>query len=97
MLRMEEIKDYLSIDFDDPATDRMLERMALTADAYLQGSLGSDYPSSDDRAKQIALIVIGDLYDNRGGSDKVSGATKKLVSDFSVQLRCELLRRKENG
>lgn len=95
-LTIEEVKDYLSIDYTDERTDRVLTRTLKVADKFLKGSIGEDYPVDDERAKEIALIVIDDLYSNRGLSDKVAGTTRRLVEDFSLQLKLELRRKNES-
>lgn len=95
-LTMQEITDYLGIDYTDARTDRVLTRTLKVADLYLKGSIGEDYPVDDERAKELALIVIDDLYSNRGLSDKVAGTTRRLVDDFTLQLKLELRRKKES-
>lgn len=95
-LDIKEVLEYLSIDYTDDRTTNVLTRTLKIADLYLKGSIGEDYPKDDERAKEIALIVIDDLYNNRGLSDKVAGATRRLVEDFSLQLRLELRRKKES-
>ncbi|MDD2954350.1 MAG: head-tail connector protein [Parabacteroides sp.] len=92
MPTLEEVKDYLCIDFDDEATNRTLNRLILTADAYLKGAIGENYPTDNHKAKQIALLLISDLYDNRDLTEKVSANMRKIVDDFSLQLRLELSR-----
>ena len=87
---------YLGIDYADEMVTLNLERAIKTADAYLRGSIGENYPISDPRAKELALIVISDLYDKRGMVSTVSGNTRRLVEDLSLQLRLEL-RRGSNG
>lgn len=96
-LTEKEIIDYLGIDYTDDRTTRVLTRTLKTADAYLKGSIGEDYPVDDPRAKEIALIVIDDLYSNHDLTDKVSGNIRRLVEDFSLQLKLELRRKKENN
>ena len=81
---------YLGIDYEDDMTIKNVERTIKTADAYLKGSIGRDYPVNDPRAKELALIIISDLYDNRGIQSTISGNTRKLVDDLSLQLRLEL-------
>lgn len=95
-LTIQEVKDYLSIDYTDERTERVLTRTLKVADKYLKGSIGEDYPVDDERAKEIALIVIDDLYSNRGLNDKVAGTTRRLVDDFSLQLKLELRRKNES-
>ncbi len=92
--------EYLGIDYEDEMTTRNIERAIHAADRYLQGSIGECYPRDDSRSQELALIVVADLFDNRGlqaqAGGNVSSATRKLVDDFSLQLRLEL-RRAANG
>lgn len=89
-LSKDEIIDYLGIDYQDERTDRLFERYLSLADKFLQGSLGKNYPSDDERVKEIALIIIGDLYDNHDLNDKTSGTIRRLLNDFQMQLRAEM-------
>ena len=88
----EEVLSYLGIDYADEMVTRNVERAIKTADAYLKGAVGDNYPTEDPRAKELALIFISDLYDNRGMIEKVSGNVRRLVDDFMLQLRLELRR-----
>jgi len=92
----DEVLDYLGIDYADDMVNRNIDRCIRVATAYLKGSIGEKYPIDDPRAKELALIVISDLYDNRGTDGSVSANTRRLVTDLSLQLRLEL-RRKTNG
>lgn len=89
-----EVLAYLGIDYADETIENNINRLIKTADKYLEGSIGKDYPKDDERAKELALIVISDLYDNRGINEKngVSNNVRRLVNDFSLQLRLELSR-----
>jgi hypothetical protein len=87
-----EALEYLGIDYSDDMVTHNIERAIKTADAYLKGSIGENYPTEDPRAKELALIIISDLYDNRGFNSTVSGNTRRLVDDLSLQLRLELRR-----
>lgn len=87
---------YLGIDYADDMVRSNIERTIKTADAFLKGSVGEDYPVEDPRSKELALIIISDLYDKRGMVSTVSGNTRRLVDDLSLQLRLEL-RRGSNG
>lgn len=93
MLTEQEVYDYLGYDIADDTIKRNVLRMIRTADAYLKGAIGRDYPANDPRAKELALIIIGDLSDNRGMSEKVSGVVRRLVSDFTMQLQVEEVKR----
>lgn len=92
VVTIEEVKAYLGIDYADDMVNDNIERAINTANAYLKGSIGNDYPTDDPRAKELALIIISDLYDNRGLQSTISGNTRRLVDDLSLQLRLELRR-----
>mgnify|MGYP004616040297 CR=1 FL=1 len=87
MVTLEEVKNYLHVDFDDD--DEILQSLIAAADEYLRGAVNPNYDTMSERAKMLSLIVISDLYDNRGISDKASGNVRKLVEDFSLQLKLE--------
>ena len=91
VVTVDEVLNYLGIDYSDDMINQNIRRAINTADAFLQGSIGVDYPRTDPRAKELALIYISDIYDNRGlmatgGSNNI----RRLVEDFSLQLRLEL-------
>ena len=88
----EDLLAYLGIDYADDMVINNISRVISTADAYLKGSIGEDYPTEDPRSKELALIIISDLYDNRGLTTTVSGNVRKLVDDLSLQLRLEMRR-----
>ena len=95
MPTVEEVLTYLGIDYADDMVTRNVERSIQTADAYLKGSIGANYPAEDPRVKELALIFISDLYDNRGMIEKTAGNVRRLVDDMSLQLRLELSRASE--
>ena len=92
VVTIEEALTYLGIDYADSMVRTNIERTIKTADAYLKGAVGDDYPVDDPRSKELALIIISDLYDKRGLISTVSGNTRKLVDDLALQLRLELRR-----
>lgn len=96
VVTVDEALSYVGIDYADDMVNSNITRAIKTADAMLKGSIGEDYPIEDPRAKELALIIVSDLYDNRGLTSTVSGNTRRLVEDFSLQLRLEL-RRRSNG
>ena len=59
------------------------------ADSWLKGAIGENYPRNDERAKQLALFVIEDLYDRGSYSVKENKNIEKLKNDFVMQLQCE--------
>lgn len=84
-----EVFEALGIDYADDIITRNVERMIKSADAYLKGSIGKNYPVSDPRAKELALVIIADLYDNRNLTTPTNN-TRRLIEDFSLQLRLEM-------
>lgn len=92
VVNVEEVLAYLGIDYADSMVKTNIARAIKTADAYLKGSIGENYPVQDPRSKELALLLVADLYDNRGLTSTVSGNTRRLVDDLSLQLRLELRR-----
>lgn len=90
-----EVLAYLGIDYSDDMVSANIQRIIKTADSYLKGSIGEDYPIDDPRSKELALIICSELYENRGLISAISGNTRKLVDDFSWQLRLELRRKSD--
>lgn len=91
----QEVINYMGIDYADDMVKANINRAIMTADAYLKGAIGKDYPKDDPRAKELSLIFIADLYDNRGVIEKVSGNVRRLVDDMILQLKLELMRSAE--
>lgn len=94
VVSVDEVLSYLGIDVTDNVVISNITRAIKTADAYLKGSIGEDYPHQDPRAKELALLIISDLYDNRGltVSNNMTNNVRRLVDDLSLQLRLELRR-----
>lgn len=90
MLTLQEVKDYLGIDYSDDMIDRNLERLIKTADMIMKGGVGENYPADDPRAIELNLIIIDDLYSNRGVDNRTSSNTRKLINDMMFQLKMEL-------
>ena len=95
VITTEDIRDYLGIDYTDDVILKNINLAISTADAYLTGSIGENYPVEDPRVKTLALIIVSELYDNRGLIENLSGNTRKLVQDLEWQLRLDM-RRSQN-
>lgn len=93
MLSVDDVKKELGIDFSDKNTDARLERYIKVAEAWLKGAVGT-YNSSDERAKQLALLIIEDLFDRNSNTVKENATINKLKNDFIMQLKWET---KEDG
>jgi hypothetical protein len=92
VVQVQDVLNYLGIDYADNMVTANVTRSISTADAYLKGAVGANYPAEDPRAKELALIFIADLYDNRGMLEAVNKNVRRLVDDFLLQLRLELRR-----
>ena len=98
MPNLQDVLFYLGIDYDDTMVSANAERALNTAIQIMCGAIGEDvkvYLPDDPRVDELVLIYADDLYSQRGGSAKVSNATRRLVSDMELQLRMELRRAKE--
>ena len=89
MLSIDDVKKELGIDFSDKNTDARLARYIQVADAWLKGAVG-DYNANDERAKQLALLIIEDLFDRNSNSVKENATISKLKNDFIMQLKWEV-------
>lgn len=88
MLELEDVKKELGIDFSDKNTDDRIERYIQLADAWLKGAIG-EYDKKDERAKQLALLIIEDLFDRNSNTVKENATINKLKNDFVMQLKWE--------
>lgn len=94
---IEEVCDQLGFDVveveaeESHVVKRNIIRLIKFSDMYLQGAIGKHYPRDDERAKQIALLVISDLYEYRDlDSKNISNTTRKLLNDLEWQLKTEM-------
>lgn len=100
MLTIEDALTYLGIDYPDAVIKKNVTRALATARAAVLGGVGEDvdtYLPDDSRVAELTLIYMEDLYSQRGVAAKVSGATRRLVSDMELQLRMELATARENA
>ncbi|MCD7800673.1 MAG: head-tail connector protein [Ruminococcus sp.] len=89
IVTIDDVKNYLGIDYSDTMVESNLNRLISTAESYIKGAIGEDYPEDDSRTKELALIVISELYDTRGMSENSSNNLRKIINDISLQLRLE--------
>lgn len=92
--------EHLGIDEADEAVSRNVARALAAAQHTLYGAVGEDveqYMPDDPRAAELVLMYLDDLYDERGVSAKVSGATRHLLQTLELQLRLELCAARERA
>lgn len=92
---LEEVCDYLGFLVEEVEEDKVVKRNILRlikfSNQYLKGAIGEKYPVEDERAKEIALLVISDLYEYRElDSKNISNTTKKILNDLELQLKTEI-------
>ena len=92
VVSVEEVLAYLGIDYADDMVNTNITRAIKTADAYLKGSIDENYPVDNPKVKELTLLLVADLYNERGLTSTVSNNMRRLVEDLSLQLRLELRR-----
>lgn len=86
---------YLGYDYILVANDEMIfdnaRRSLKSAIRYAEGAVGTGFTlGEDERYDELVFIYAEDLFNNRGVSAKVSGATRLLVQGLEQQLRLKL-------
>ena len=86
-----DVKEYLGIDYDDDYSKKNIDKFIKTAESTLQGAINNfDKLKKDDRAKQLALFIIEELYDRETSSSfKENASREKLKATLMLQLQCE--------
>lgn len=86
------VRDYLGIEEENDAViNRNIERQCAAADRYLQSAIHKNYDRDDPRAKELAVMVVAELYDNRGIiSSRADAAFRRIAREFMQQMRLEM-------
>lgn len=98
MLTIDDVMDYLGIDYADEVVTKNVQNAWNTAEQVMLGAVGADvreYLPDDPRVDELVKIYTDDLYSEHGVSAKVSNATRMMVSTMELQLRLELAAAKE--
>ena len=93
MVSLKDAKSYMHVDHDED--DELINQCISAAEEYLLGAVGDGYDDTLERARMLTLMVVCDLYDNRGTTERASVKTRTIVENFAQQMRLEL-RRKNN-
>ena len=98
-LDAQDVLDYLGIDYADSMVMNNVYQAIAAADSFLKGAVDESYPEDDPRAKQLSLIYIADMYDNRemlemSARNSAYGNRRRLVDDLLLQLQMEARRRR---
>ncbi len=91
MLNLREALDYLGIDdSDDDMIMNNIRRQIEVADRHLKAAVGEDYPADDPRMKEVALMIVSELYDHRALSAKEESRINSLARQYMRQIRLEM-------
>ena len=90
MPTLEEIKDYLGIDYADDMTDRRLTNLIDVSKSIIEGAVGVNYPADNPKIKELALILIADLYDLGDNGAKLTNNIERYKNTLCTQLRLEM-------
>lgn len=90
MITLDEAKAYLRIDLPDEKDLAMLQLAIDASDRWMISAVGSCYDEDDPKAKELQLMVIADLYDNRTTTELNQYNVRRLFYDLALQLRLEL-------
>ena len=90
MLNLREALDYLGIDAEDDMIINNINRQIEVADCHLKAAVGDDYPADDPRMKEVALMIVGELYDKRTLSAKEESRINSLARQYMRQIRLEM-------
>lgn len=91
ILELEETKEWLREDSDDPLVERTINRIMRAAEIYLYNATGKKHKKENELAKQYCLVLVSDWYENREligvkPSDKV----RFTIQSMALQLKyCE--------
>ena len=100
MPTIDEILQYLGIDYADEAVQANVVSALDDAKSYLQSAVGDDVFEllpDDPKVKRLVKIYAKELYDERGSSAKAGNAKREMVHSMEWQLRLELVRLREGA
>lgn len=85
IVSLEEAKQHMRIDIDDDNT--YIQTLINAAEQFITTTTGKTFDSTNALAKTACLLIIADLYDNRGlTSDGIKDKTRDIVTLILNQL-----------
>lgn len=100
MPTIQEALEHLGYDVTDAVIIRDVTRDLAAAKQTMLGAVGADvekYLPDDPRVKELVLMYLDDIHEERGTSAKVSGSLRRIADTMKNQLRLELRRKKEEA
>ena len=99
MPTIDDLIEYLGIDYPDDLIKRNIARALSSAAQLVRGSIGQDVETllpDDPRVHELACIYAADLYNRRElDSAKTSNAVRRLVQTMELQLQTEIRRKRQ--
>lgn len=97
----EEALIHLGFDYVDETIEQKVRKCLASAERYLRGTVGEDIWEllpGDERAGELVLAYLADIYDERGTtSAKAANAKREMISSMEWQLKLELARKREEA
>ena len=94
LVELQDVFDYLGIDYADDMVTRRVTSLISLADGYLVSAVGENYmerlsASQLDKVKEISLMLIGDLYSTRGHSAKEEASARRLYQNLLLHMQID--------
>ena len=101
MPTLEEILEYLGIDYADDAVSRNAQRALDAAVGIVKGAVGDDVfdvLTDSEKLKEFTILHTADLYDERNTTTlKATAVNRRIVAVMELQLKMEYRRKKEES
>lgn len=101
MPTLEEILEYLGIDYADDAVSRNAQRALDAAVGIVKGAVGDDVYdilTDSEKLKEFTILHTADLYDERNTTTlKATAVNRRIVAVMELQLKMEYRRKKEES
>jgi len=101
MPTLEEILEYLGIDYADDAVSRNAQRALDAAVGIVKGAVGDDVfdvLTESEKLKEFTILHTADLYDERNTTTlKATAVNRRIVAVMELQLKMEYRRKKEES
>lgn len=88
ILTLEEVKEYLKVDYDDE--DELLKELIEVAEEYLYAATGRKFDSTNKRAKLYCRVLVNEWYKDRSlTTDKITKKVRFTLQSILTQLKYE--------
>jgi len=94
LIEVQDVFDYLGIDYADDMVIRRVTALISLADGYLVSAVGRKYLSrlpaeALEHVRELSLMLIADLYDMRGHSAKEEAQARRLYQNMLLHLQLD--------